>query len=136
MSVSRYAALATDPICGNTALDPDSEARVRALREQSGDAADMGCQRVIGWLHAYRCLECGRWMHAECLRQHFVEHGDRAAEAQQLVEQLREALALIWEEGNDQGRCSLSAIMFPKSQGHHHFSDIAKNSVAALLGGK
>lgn len=73
------------PICGNTALDEQSEAIVRSMRAEAGGAPEGGCGQLIEWLMAYRCLECGRWMHAECLRQHFVEHGDTQAEAVQAM---------------------------------------------------
>jgi hypothetical protein len=70
------------PICGNTAPEGQSEDIVRSMRADAGGSPVGVCGKLIEWLMAYRCLECGRWMHAECLRQHFVEHGDRLAQAE------------------------------------------------------
>lgn len=80
------------PICGNTARDARSEAIVRSLREKAGGSPDGGCGKPIEWLMAYRCLECGRWAHAECLRQHFAEHGDRSTTLARDLEAARENL--------------------------------------------
>lgn len=40
--------------------------------------AAAGCGDVIpnALEDGYRCLECGRWMHADCLRKHFIAYGD------------------------------------------------------------
>lgn len=91
VSLAQHPALSTPPICGNTALDAESERRIRCQRAELGARLDGGCGRQMNWLSAYRCLECGRWMHAECLRQHFVEHGDVAAEAQQRADSAEQA---------------------------------------------
>lgn len=61
------------PNCGETLFDEHSERRVRALRSERGFASDAGCGKRIPWITAYRCLECGRWMHADCLRIHFLD---------------------------------------------------------------
>lgn len=106
-----HPALSTPPVCGNTALDQESERRLRVLRAEAGGKPDGGCGRQMNWLSAYRCLECGRWMHAECLRQHFVEHGDRAAEAQQRADSAEQA----WRDLNKRagGWLAESARMQP-----------------------
>lgn len=89
--MSVHPPLTMPPICGNTGLTEAVEVRFREIRAEKGESQDGGCGRSLPWLHAYRCLECGRWMHAECLRQHFVEHGDRAAEAQQRADSAEQA---------------------------------------------
>lgn len=83
------------PICGNTAPDERGEAIVQSMRAETGGSPEGGCGKPIEWLVAYRCLECGRWMHAECLRGHFVQHGDRVAAAQQQINIMRGQLASL-----------------------------------------
>jgi hypothetical protein len=92
-----HPALTTPPICGNTGLTEAVEAGFRSIRASKGESPDGGCGKQLGWLHAYRCLECGRWMHAECLRQHFAEHGDALSLAQARVERLAGELERQWE---------------------------------------
>jgi len=57
--------------CGLTYPEPDAEARVQFLREQIGADLIGGCGAEMVWVFAYRCLECGRWFHASCMREHF-----------------------------------------------------------------
>lgn len=63
-------------VCGRTHVEDGAEAIVQRLRAQQGFRTDGGCNGKLVLLHAYRCLECGRWMHADCLRGHFAESGD------------------------------------------------------------
>jgi hypothetical protein len=99
-----HPALTTPPICGNTGLTEAVEAGFRSIRASKGESPDGGCGKQLGWLHAYRCLECGRWMHAECLRQHFAEHGDALSLALARVERLVGALKDI--ASDDLSACS------------------------------
>ena len=72
----------TAPACGQTYADPRCEAMTRAMREAAEHPLDGGCGKPLAWRVAYRCLECGRWMHATCLRQHFEETCDGACPAE------------------------------------------------------
>jgi hypothetical protein len=60
-------------VCGRTYHNDDAEARTQALRAGQGFPTDGGCGRKVGLTWAYRCAECGRWMHLDCLKQHFKE---------------------------------------------------------------
>lgn len=59
-------------VCGTFHPDPETNNRCNA---QGGFPAntydDTGCGHFILWTFAYRCLDCGRWFHATCLRNHF-----------------------------------------------------------------
>lgn len=67
------------PRCGNTGIDPATERRIRSLRGETPPGFD-GCGNEVSWILVYRCLECGRYMHAECLRKHFASHGDEPSQ--------------------------------------------------------
>lgn len=61
--------------CGQTDPDPNVERRVVAMRQQIGAPTDdSACGRMMVWSIAYRCAECGRWFHRECLVRHFEAH--------------------------------------------------------------
>jgi 8-oxo-dGTP diphosphatase len=57
--------------CGRTYRDDDTEVRTPVFR-QGENASFTGCGGPLVFLYTYRCLQCGRWMHGECLRKHFA----------------------------------------------------------------
>ncbi len=63
--------------CGRTSTVDAIEARFKGLREEQGFATDGGCGRSIDLtsIYAYRCVECGRWMHKTCILEHFAQSG-------------------------------------------------------------
>lgn len=62
--------LMPDLTCGRTYRSPDAEARTAAMRE--GEQTPFtGCGKPLRWLYAYRCRQCGRWLHGPCMDQHF-----------------------------------------------------------------
>lgn len=63
-------------VCGRTHVDDRAEEIATRWRSADGYRTGGGCGGALSLLTAYRCLECGRWMHADCLRQHFAESGD------------------------------------------------------------
>jgi hypothetical protein len=65
--------------CGVTHPDPEIEERTQALRLAEGYATEGGCGKPLRWVLAYRCVECGRWYHRDCILQHFAETGDDRA---------------------------------------------------------
>lgn len=68
-------------ICGTFHPDLDMHRRCMVLagyaQEDADSYDDTGCGRSILWTFAYRCVECGRWFHRDCIRRHFA----KAAEA-------------------------------------------------------
>lgn len=66
--------------CGATHPHPEVERRYRALRGQEGHRTDGGCGGTMHWTYAYRCLDCGRWMHGACLREHFEESQEQGGQ--------------------------------------------------------
>lgn len=62
-----------DLVCGRTYREQRPEDIVAVLRTNKGQRVDGGCGRAMSYLHTYRCLECGRWMHGDCLKAHFAE---------------------------------------------------------------
>jgi hypothetical protein len=65
--------LIPDLVCGRTNRDDRAEQITRTVREQQGYRIDGGCGRPMTFVAGYRCAECGRWMHLDCLRGHFAE---------------------------------------------------------------
>lgn len=61
--------------CGATHPDPEIEERFVALRanEKAPSGFD-GCGRAGVWTFMFRCVECGRWMHKDCILRHFESH--------------------------------------------------------------
>lgn len=115
-----HPALTTPPICGNTGLTEAVEERFRAIRAELGHSQEGGCGKQLGWLHAYRCLDCGRFMHADCLRQHFEAHGDLLATAEHKRDRARQqrdqaehqraaALAALGKYGTHLPECDIAA---------------------------
>jgi hypothetical protein len=62
-----------DLVCGQTYRSMASEMVAMRMRKQCGHRTDGGCHKPMTWIKAYRCRECARWMHGECLDAHFVE---------------------------------------------------------------
>ena len=82
--------LMPDVVCGHSYRNPDSEARAVAMRE--GEQTPFsGCGKPLRWLYAYRCRQCGRWLHGPCMDRHFGEDAALSA-LQQRVERLTGAL--------------------------------------------
>jgi hypothetical protein len=64
-----------DLTCGRTYRSDDAEARVAHTRH--GEVTPYaGCGKPMTWVHAYRCRQCARWLHGDCMDRHF---GDTAA---------------------------------------------------------
>lgn len=59
--------------CGATHPDPNTERRFRALREAEGHKVEGGCGSMLHWTYAFRCVECCRWFHRQCILDHFAE---------------------------------------------------------------
>lgn len=59
--------------CGDSSPHRETEARFRALRAEQGEppGTHEGCGKKMHWTFAYRCLNCARFMHAQCLQRHF-----------------------------------------------------------------
>lgn len=80
-----------DLTCGRSYRNPDSEARAVAMRE--GEQTPFsGCGKPLRWLYAYRCRQCGRWLHGPCMDKHFGGESATLAALQQRVERLTGAL--------------------------------------------
>jgi hypothetical protein len=61
--------------CGASHPDPAIEQRVQSARVAHGTPADSaGCGRTMVWTVAFRCVECGRWFHRDCIETHFDIH--------------------------------------------------------------
>ena len=60
--------------CGHTHPDPVTERRYQELRKAQGHKIEGGCNGNMLWTYAYRCVECGRFFHRECILAHFAEH--------------------------------------------------------------
>jgi hypothetical protein len=65
--------------CGASSPDERTEARFRALRAAEGFSLGGGCGMELPWPFAYRCVECGRFMHLTCIREHFETSRDGVA---------------------------------------------------------
>ena len=75
-STPRPAPQAECIICGASHPDLAIEERVQLARLREGAASDSeGCGRTMVWTVAYRCVDCGRWFHRECIRRHFASSG-------------------------------------------------------------
>lgn len=62
-------------VCGQTYHSAVTEAQLPTLRADEPSAYP-GCGKPMAWIHTYRCLTCGRWLHNDCIRRHFKESGD------------------------------------------------------------
>ncbi len=72
--------------CGDTHPDPETEARFRALRAGAGFEDDgTGCGGRGVWTFMFRCVECGRFFHRDCILKHFAAHAE-GSENRALVE--------------------------------------------------
>lgn len=62
--------------CGDSDLDQAIEAKVVAARAETGIFIDapMCGRRLVLLSHAYRCVECSRWFHRDCILAHFAAH--------------------------------------------------------------
>lgn len=65
--------------CGDSHPDAAVEQRFVALRQEEGHSSEShGCGREAHWTFLFRCVECGRWYHRECIARHFAASGDDA----------------------------------------------------------
>lgn len=62
--------------CGVTHPNPEIEAMPQAMREAESHALAGGCGKPLRWVLSYRCVECDRWMHYDCILKHFKEAVD------------------------------------------------------------
>jgi len=62
--------LLPDLACGQTYRSPDSERWAMAMRTDEVTPF-AGCGLPMRWLYAYRCRQCGRWLHGPCMDRHF-----------------------------------------------------------------
>lgn len=67
--------------CGSDHPDPEIAADLRTMRANEGYPTEGGCGRRMRWVSAYRCVECGRWFHRDCIREHFAATRDDARAA-------------------------------------------------------
>lgn len=59
-----------DLVCGNSYRNPESEAQAVAMRTCEVTPYT-GCGKPMRWVYAYRCRQCGRWLHGPCMDRHF-----------------------------------------------------------------
>jgi hypothetical protein len=59
--------------CGHSHPNATTE---RLIREARPAPIKGGCGKLVHWTYAYRCVECGVWMHRACLLDHFALHRD------------------------------------------------------------
>jgi hypothetical protein len=63
--------------CGATSPDPivqailDAKTLVHDL--STGEDHSAGCGILMLWWDSYRCVDCEKFMHRECLRKHFAD---------------------------------------------------------------
>jgi hypothetical protein len=61
--------------CGATDPDPYVEALIAEMRQNINAPKGFdGCGGSGVWSYMYRCVECGRWMHKDCILKHFESH--------------------------------------------------------------
>ena len=62
--------------CGATTPDPIRQAKLDAATAlhdlTTGEDHSAGCGVLLLWWDAYRCLDCDKFFHQECLRVHFA----------------------------------------------------------------
>lgn len=64
-------------VCGQSHPDSEIEARTHAHRITLGMSTEpQGCGQEMHWTLAYRCVECARWFHHDCIKHHFALHQD------------------------------------------------------------
>jgi hypothetical protein len=62
--------------CGDSHPNPSIEdiiAQERTLRDAPKDDG-CACGDIMHWTLAYRCVECGRFYHHDCIKAHFAAH--------------------------------------------------------------
>lgn len=62
-------------VCGQTYRNAETEQATPAWRK-SEVTRWTGCGGPMTWLSAYRCRQCGRWIHGQCLDWHFATPED------------------------------------------------------------
>ena len=101
MSDERHASvdfeIVPDLVCGRSYRNPESEALAVAMR--AGEVTPYtGCGKPLRWVYAYRCRQCGRWLHGPCMDRHFggvdltAELAAAQAREQACMERIKDAL--------------------------------------------
>ena len=90
-----------DLVCGQSYRNLESEALAVAMRTCEVTPYT-GCGKPMRWVYAYRCRQCGRWMHGPCIDRHFGLVGcpatrDGQAELTAENARLRERVAALEE---------------------------------------
>jgi hypothetical protein len=81
-------------ICGASHPDLAIEDRVQLARARKRTSSDAdGCGRTMVWTAAYRCVDCGRWFHRDCIRRHFNASSSHESTSPFLVTRLGAAVA-------------------------------------------
>ena len=61
--------------CGATTPEPTIQALLDAKTlihdVTTGENHNAGCGKLILWWEAYRCVDCDKFMHRECIQEHF-----------------------------------------------------------------
>jgi hypothetical protein len=63
--------------CGETWPDEERERITNDLRAEQGhpEGLNGGCGKgPVKWMYLYRCVECGRFFHRQCIEKHFAIH--------------------------------------------------------------
>ncbi len=92
-----------DLVCGQSYRNLESEALAVAMRTCEVTPYT-GCGKPMRWVYAYRCRQCGRWMHGPCIDRHFGLVGcpatrDGQAELTAENARLRERVAALGRAG-------------------------------------
>ena len=71
-------------VCGRTSMDDREEEMIQQMRQDVNAPDDTsGCGTTCLWKLAFRCAECGRWFHRDCIQKHFAAHSQSPAPAPQ-----------------------------------------------------
>lgn len=63
--------------CGTFHPDRETHNRTAAQAGYPPDSYDdTGCGQPIPWTFAYRCVDCGRWFHRDCIKRHFARNAE------------------------------------------------------------
>lgn len=62
--------------CGATSPNPATQAAIQAATAvydlATGEDHSAGCGTLLLWWDSYRCLDCDKFFHKECLKVHFA----------------------------------------------------------------
>lgn len=108
-----------DLVCGRSYRNPESEALAVAMR--AGEVTPYtGCGKPLRWVYAYRCRQCGRWLHGPCIDRHFgsgelAAAQARAERAEARASVMHETLTLI-SRGTWTARNSVESMVWSARQ--------------------